>query len=153
MLGKKEIKNRRKVTYYLQTVGAAVVHPDHEEVIVLPPEIIRKQDGQTKMDCIVSLGFNLDITRGMKIVFGSLLSSDRERLVNVIRHLISIPAWSIRYAEKVDIDCARALVRNLLNGLVPGDVGFAPQGKVSEDDSFRIYNLADFFVYYVGKVL
>lgn len=40
-----------EVTYYLQTVGAAVVHPDYKEVIPLCPEIIRKQDGATKMDC------------------------------------------------------------------------------------------------------
>ncbi|MBM9519871.1 transposase [Desulforhopalus vacuolatus] len=48
-----EKKHRKsgKVTYYLQTVGAAVVHPDHKEVIVLPPETIRKQDGDKKMDC------------------------------------------------------------------------------------------------------
>ena len=39
------------VTYYLQTVGAALVHPDFKEVIPLCPEIIRKQDGETKMDC------------------------------------------------------------------------------------------------------
>ncbi|MGB3212287.1 MAG: hypothetical protein WBB19_16415 [Desulforhopalus sp.] len=44
-------KKTGKVTYYLQTVGAAVVHHDHKEVIVLPPETIRKQDGETKMDC------------------------------------------------------------------------------------------------------
>jgi hypothetical protein len=44
-------KKTGKVTYYLQTVGAAVVHHDLKEVIVLPPEIIRKQDGETKMDC------------------------------------------------------------------------------------------------------
>ncbi|MBM9521300.1 transposase [Desulforhopalus vacuolatus] len=48
-----EKKHRKsgKITYYLQTVGAAVVHPDHKEVIVLPPETIRKQDGEKKMDC------------------------------------------------------------------------------------------------------
>lgn len=48
-----ERKNKKtgKVTYHLQTVGAAVVHPDYKEVIVLPPETIRKQDGETKMDC------------------------------------------------------------------------------------------------------
>lgn len=38
-------------TYHLQAVGAALVHPDHKEVIVLCPEIIKKQDGSTKMDC------------------------------------------------------------------------------------------------------
>ncbi len=40
-----------EVTYYLQAVGAAIVHPDFKEVIPLCPEIIRKQDGETKMDC------------------------------------------------------------------------------------------------------
>ena len=40
-----------KVTYYLQAVGAAIVHPFFKEVIALCPEIIRKQDGETKMDC------------------------------------------------------------------------------------------------------
>lgn len=44
-------KKTGKITYYLQTVGAALVHPDVKEVIALCPEIIRKQDGQTKMDC------------------------------------------------------------------------------------------------------
>jgi len=47
----KRNKKTGKVTYYLQTVGAAVVSPDHKEVIVLPPETIKKQDGETKMDC------------------------------------------------------------------------------------------------------
>jgi len=37
------------VTYYLQAVGAAIVHPDFKEVIPLCPEIIRKQDGETMM--------------------------------------------------------------------------------------------------------
>lgn len=40
-----------EVTYHLQAVGAAVVHPDIREVIPTCPEIIKKQDGQTKMDC------------------------------------------------------------------------------------------------------
>lgn len=48
-----ERKNKKtgKITYHLQTVGAAIVHPDYKEVIVLPPETIRKQDGEKKMDC------------------------------------------------------------------------------------------------------
>jgi hypothetical protein len=37
-----------KVTYHLQAMGEAVVHPDFREVIPLCPEIIRKQDGKTK---------------------------------------------------------------------------------------------------------
>jgi hypothetical protein len=40
-----------EVTYYLQTVGAAIVHPDFKEAIALCPEAIRKQDGKTKNDC------------------------------------------------------------------------------------------------------
>ncbi len=40
-----------EVTYYLQAVGAALIHPDFKEVLPLCPEIIRKQDGVTKMDC------------------------------------------------------------------------------------------------------
>ena len=40
-----------EITYHLQAVGAAVVHPDFKEVIPMYPEIIRKQDGSTKMDC------------------------------------------------------------------------------------------------------
>ena len=44
-------KKTGKVTYYLQAVGAAIVHPDFKAVIPLCPEIIRKQDGETKMDC------------------------------------------------------------------------------------------------------
>ena len=32
-------------------LGSAIVHPDHREVIPLPPEPIHKQDGDTKNDC------------------------------------------------------------------------------------------------------
>ncbi len=40
-----------KTTYYHQFLGAAIVHPDKREVIPLPPEIIQKQDGDSKNDC------------------------------------------------------------------------------------------------------
>ena len=40
-----------EITYHLQAVGAAVVHPSFKEVIPLCPEIIKKQDGTTKNDC------------------------------------------------------------------------------------------------------
>jgi len=40
-----------KVTYYQQILGGAIVHPDFREVIPLAPELITKQDGQTKNDC------------------------------------------------------------------------------------------------------
>ncbi len=41
-------KKTGKVTYYLQMMGAAIVHPDFKEVIPICPEMILKQDGQTK---------------------------------------------------------------------------------------------------------
>ncbi|MBC8472877.1 MAG: transposase [Planctomycetes bacterium] len=40
-----------EVTYYLQMIGAAIVHPAFKEVIPFPPEFIVKQDGQNKNDC------------------------------------------------------------------------------------------------------
>jgi hypothetical protein len=48
-----EKKNKKTgaITYYLQMLGAAIVHPDHKEVIPLAPEFIMKQDGETKNDC------------------------------------------------------------------------------------------------------
>lgn len=40
-----------EVTYHLQMLGAAIVHPDYKEVIPLCPEMIIKQDGDNKNDC------------------------------------------------------------------------------------------------------
>ena len=40
-----------KVSYYLQMLGAALVHPERKEVIPLIPEIISRQDGSLKNDC------------------------------------------------------------------------------------------------------
>jgi hypothetical protein len=40
-----------RVSYYHQTLGAAIVHPDHAAVLPLMPEPILKQDGETKNDC------------------------------------------------------------------------------------------------------
>jgi hypothetical protein len=39
------------VTYSHQMLGAALIHPDHREVIPLMPEPIIKQDGTEKNDC------------------------------------------------------------------------------------------------------
>ena len=39
------------ICYYLQMLGAAIVHPDRKEVIPLCSEPIKKQDGETKNDC------------------------------------------------------------------------------------------------------
>ena len=40
-----------EITYYLQMLGAAIVHPDQKKVIPLCPEIIMQQDGTSKNDC------------------------------------------------------------------------------------------------------
>ncbi len=48
---KKVIKRSGESTYQLQLLGACLVHPDHREVIPLPPEPISKKDGQDKNDC------------------------------------------------------------------------------------------------------
>lgn len=40
-----------EVTYQHQMLGAALVHPDHKEVIPLAPEPIIQQDGNNKNDC------------------------------------------------------------------------------------------------------
>ncbi|MES0447493.1 MAG: hypothetical protein ABUJ92_13195 [Desulfobacterales bacterium] len=44
-------KTGKVSSYYLQMLGAAIVHPDYKEVIPLCPEPIRKQDGEKKNDC------------------------------------------------------------------------------------------------------
>ena len=38
-------------SYYMQILGAAIVHPDYKEVIPICPEPINKQDGMKKNDC------------------------------------------------------------------------------------------------------
>jgi hypothetical protein len=44
-------KQTGEVTYSLQMLGAAIVHPDFKEVVPLAPEFINKQDGHSKNDC------------------------------------------------------------------------------------------------------
>jgi len=48
---KKVKKKTGKTSYYMQMLGASIVHPDFKEVIPLTPELIVKQDGDTKNDC------------------------------------------------------------------------------------------------------
>jgi hypothetical protein len=48
-----------EITYYHQMLGAAVVHPDHKQVIPLAPEPIMKQDGDNKNDCERNAGKRL----------------------------------------------------------------------------------------------
>lgn len=47
----KKNKQTGKLTYEHQMLAAAIVHPDHKEVIPLAPEPIQKQDGSSKNDC------------------------------------------------------------------------------------------------------
>lgn len=47
------VKNHKSgsVTYYHQFLGAAIAHPDRQEVIPICPEPIMKEDGAAKNDC------------------------------------------------------------------------------------------------------
>jgi hypothetical protein len=47
------------VTYQHQMLAAALAHPDHKEVIPLPPEPICQHDGDTKNDCERNAGKRL----------------------------------------------------------------------------------------------
>ncbi len=44
-------KTGKVSSYYIQMLGAFIVHPDRKEVIPLCPEPIKRQDGETKHDC------------------------------------------------------------------------------------------------------
>ncbi len=44
-------KSTGEKSFYLQMLGAAIVHPDFKEVIPLPAEFINQHDGKTKNDC------------------------------------------------------------------------------------------------------
>lgn len=50
-LEKRNTKTGEVIGYYMQMLGASIVHPDYKEVIPLCPEMIIKQDGETKNDC------------------------------------------------------------------------------------------------------
>jgi len=54
-------KNRKtgEITYQHQMLGAAIVHPDHAQVVPLAPEPIIKQDGDNKNDCERNAGKRL----------------------------------------------------------------------------------------------
>ncbi|MCP4991604.1 MAG: transposase, partial [Colwellia sp.] len=50
-LEKRSKKTGEVIGYYMQMLGASIVHPYYKEVIPLCPEMIIKQDGQNKNDC------------------------------------------------------------------------------------------------------
>ena len=48
---KVDAKTGEVTSYYMQILGAAIVHPDYKEVVPICPEPINKQDGMKKNDC------------------------------------------------------------------------------------------------------
>ena len=87
----KVTKKTGEITYYQQMLGAAIVHPDHKEVIPLAPEPIIKQDGQSKNDCERNAGKR----------FFEKFRNDHPRLPIIITEdALSSNAPHIREAEK-----------------------------------------------------
>lgn len=58
------------ITYHHSVVMAAFVHPEHGQVISLPPEFIIQQDGTDKQDC------ELNASRRWLSQFGQIISGD-----------------------------------------------------------------------------
>jgi len=79
-------------SYYLQMLGAAIVHPDYKEVIPLCPEPITKQDGTTKNDCERNAAkrFFADLRREHPhlplIINEDALSSNAPHIADLVKH-------------------------------------------------------------------
>lgn len=100
-------KKTGKVMYYQQILGAAIVHPDFKEVIPLPPEMIVRQDGETKNDC----------ERNAAKRFFKKLREDHPRLKLIINEdALSPNAPHIRDLQKYDF--------HFILGVKEGDHGF-----------------------------
>jgi hypothetical protein len=100
-------KKTGQITYYLQQLGAAIVHPDFKEVIPLCPEMIIKQDGKTKNDC----------ERNAAKRFFEQLRKDHPHLPLVINEdALSPNAPHIRDMEKYNL--------HYILGVKPGDHKF-----------------------------
>ena len=85
-------KTGKVSSYYLQMLGASIVHPDRREVILLCPEPIKKQDGETKNDCERNAAkrFIADLRREHPhlplIVIEDALSSNASHIKNLKKH-------------------------------------------------------------------
>ena len=103
------------ITYYMQMVGAAIVHPDHKEVIPLCPEMIQKQDGQKKNDCERNA-----IKRLLKH-----LRKEHPRLLGAVA--VTIVAVDIGRDNRVTPAVGHALdpVGSIIGVVYPGSVGVA----------------------------
>jgi hypothetical protein len=100
-------KKTGDITYYLQLLGAAIVHPDFKEVIPLCPEMIIKQDGTTKNDC----------ERNAAKRFFEQLRKDHPHLPLIINEdALSPNAPHIRDMEKYNL--------HYILGVKPGDHAF-----------------------------
>ena len=111
-----EKKNKKtgEVTYQHQLLGAAIVHPDHKEVIPLAPEPIQKQDGNNKNDC----------ERNAAKRFLRKIRQEHPRLkLLVVEDALASNAPHIRDLIELKM--------HFLLGVKPGDHGFLFQ-KVSE---------------------
>lgn len=104
---KKESKATGEITYHIQMLGAAIVHPDFKEVIPLAPEFIMKQDGETKNDC----------ERNAAKRFFEKLRQDHPHLPLIINEdALSSNAPHIREAQKYNL--------RFLLGVKEGDHSF-----------------------------
>ncbi len=87
---KKVNKKTGEVTYHLQMLGAAIVHPDFKEVISLAPEFINKQDGETKNDCE---------RNAAKRFFEKLRNDSNEPIVNTCRSYSVLYQQTCHYSQ------------------------------------------------------
>jgi hypothetical protein len=103
----KKSKKSGEITYYLQMLGAAIVHPDFREVIPLCPEMIIRKDGESKNDC----------ERNASKRFFEKLRKDHPHLKLIINEdSLSANAPHIRDLERYDL--------NYIIGVKPGDHEF-----------------------------
>ncbi len=106
-LEKKNKETGEVISYYQQFLGAAIVHPDFKEVIPLMPEMIIKQDGDTKNDC----------ERNASKRFLSQLRNDHPHLpICILEDSLSSNAPHIKTLEKYQL--------HYIIGVKPGDHAF-----------------------------
>ncbi len=118
-------KKTGEITYYLQMLGAAIVHPDFKEVIPLCPEMIIKQDGESKNDCE---------RNAAKRFFENLRKAHPHLKLIVNEDALSPNAPHIRDLEKYNL--------HYILGVKPGDHAFlfnyigaaAQEGRTIEFD-------------------
>ena len=125
---KKENKTTGEITYHLQMLGAAIVHPDFKEVIPLAPEFIMKQDGETKNDC----------ERNAAKRFFEKLRQDHPHLPIIINEdALSSNAPHIREAQKHNL--------RFILGVKEGDHSFLfEQIRIAEkDDRTTTFEIVD----------